>query len=394
MYPETSAQPRRPRGGGGISYDAAKGKWRITWPIRGQRPGRRWIDGSRIDAERELRRELNARDAGGPRRDHRMTLEGWLRLWLESHVAAKATGTQIRYRDICERLIIPDLGHRKLAELDAEEIGAFKARLMRDGHNPRGADSILDVLSAALGQAVRSGRLGHNPRTRVARSRQAPQRIDPPTREEVDRILEAVALDPRWLAIYGLSIGHGLRQSELLGLRHGDRTADGALLRVERKREYRTGRTDEEPKDASTRTVRLLPWVAEALDALPRAAPGAPLFPGSRPGSTLHPKTLLVHLYGLCADLGLRRRYEWHDLRRAFGTRIVAAGSSLPAAQVAMGHRDFRTTRLYLAPDGIVDDLAPPPSQRSGGTTGALTGALHQRQGHFQKRQPRTKANG
>ena len=283
-------KPRRPRGAGGINYDAVRGQWRISWPIPGQKPGRMWIDGSRIDADRELRRQLALRDAGSPRLDHRLTVGAWLKTWLETHVAAKSQGTQIRYRDITNRLIVPALGAIRLADLDDTDIARFKARLVRDGHTRRGADSVLDVLSAALGQAVRSRLIGQNPRTQVARERKPPQMIDPPTRDEADQILAAVADDPRWLALYGLALGHGLRQSELLGLRHGDRTADGLTLRVVRKREHRTGRLDEEPKDASVRTLRLLPWIAEALDRLGPAEPDALLFPGSRRGIDAQPQ--------------------------------------------------------------------------------------------------------
>jgi integrase len=333
--------------------------YRITWPIRGQRPGSDYVAGSRIDAERELRARLNERDAGAGKVDRRMTVGRWVDAWLAGPVAGKATGTRIRYADISARLIVPALGRIRLAELTSSDVERFRADLVRAGYTKRGADSILDVLGAALGAATKvrpHPLIAQNVRAGVDREPKARRLIDPPTRPEQDAILAAVADDATWSAIYALTIGHGLRSSELLGLRHGDRIGD--RLTIQRKREYRTGDTSEEPKDGSVRRLTLAPWVAAALDRLPKATPAAPLFPGGRPGTTVHPHTLLDHIHRLSGELGLRRRYTWHDLRRAYGTRIAATNS--PAAvTAAMGHRDYRTSLLYIAPVDVVDDWTP-----------------------------------
>jgi integrase len=356
------ANERRPRGSGGLSFDQRRNQWRITWPIPNDRPGSEYVDGSRIDAERALRRRLQERDAGAGRADHRITVERWIREWLGSHVAAKSTGTRIRYADISERVIIPAIGRQKLADLDDRELARFKASMIRAGRTPRGADSVMDVLSAALGQAVTSGVLGSNPRRAVKRERPARRLIDPPTRAECDAMLAAVADQPVWYALFALTIGHGLRQSEVLGLRRRDRSADGRVLRIERKREYRTGSLAEEPKDGSTRLILLKPWIAEALDRLGPGDAESLLFPGARDASTpIHPHTLLDRVHELSEVLGLRRRFTWHDLRRAFGTRI-AAGNSVATITSAMGHRDFRTSLLYIAADELVDDMPAPGS--------------------------------
>lgn len=353
--------PRRPRGSGSISYDTVRDRYRIGWPIKGRAPASEYlpIGASRIDADNLLRQRLNERDASaGVKVDRRMTLAAWMQTWLTGHVAGRAIGTQIRYRDISERLILPALGHVRLAELGSSDIERFRAQLIAGGHTRRGADSVLDVLSACLGHAVRSRPplLASNPRGAVTREAKARRLIDPPTPAEQDALLAALAQEPVMYAAFALTIGHGLRSSELLGLRHGDRIGD--QLFIVRKREYRTGDTSEEPKDGSARTVTLKPWVADALDALPKAMPGGLLFPGERPGQSIHPHTLLTRIHDLSASLGLRRRYTWHDLRRAYGTRIAAANSPATVT-AAMGHRDYRTSMLYIAPAAVVDDWTP-----------------------------------
>jgi integrase len=375
---------RRPRGSGGLTYSHPRGAWRITWPIRGQRPGSEYVEGSRIDAERVLRQRLQERDAsGGVKVDRRLTVAGWIDRWLAGHVAGLSVGSQVRYADIGRRLIIGStIGRVKLADLSSGDIERFRAELIAGGHTRRGADSVLDVLSAALGHAVRSKPplLASNPRTAVRREPKPRRLIDPPTPAEQDAILAAVASDPVWYAAYALTIGHGLRQSELLGLRHGDRVGD--RLRIERKREYRSGSTSEEPKDGSVRQVRLHPWTADALDALPRGVPAADLF-------AMHPHTLLTHIHGLSRQLGLRRRYSWHDLRRAYGTRIAAANS--PASvSAAMGHRDYRTSMLYIAAADVVDPWTPSAAPLTGDPA-PLTAPLRGRNGIDQRPDPRSK---
>jgi integrase len=350
---------RRPRGSGSISYDKSRDRYRIGWPIRGQAPGSEYLPAgsSRIDADQLLRRRLNERDAsGGVKVDRTMSTGAYIETWLAGHVAGKAIGTRIHYADLSRRLIIPALGRIRLADLSTSDIARFRAELIRAGYSRRGADAVVDVLGAALGRAVRDRVLDRNPRAGVDREPKARRIIDPPTPAEQSAILAAVADSPTWSAIYALTIGHGLRSSELLGLRHGDRIGD--QLAIVRKREYRTGDTSEEPKDGSVRMVTLQPWVLAELDRLPKATPAAPLFPGGRPGTTIHPHTLLDHIHGLQLELGLRRRYTWHDLRRAYGTRI-AARNSTAAVSAAMGHADYRTSLLYIAPAAVVDDWRP-----------------------------------
>ena len=236
--------------------------------------------------------------------------------------------------------------------------------MLRAGRPKSGADSVLSVLSAALGQAVRSGKVGRNVTKGIwAKPRPRPRQV--PTRAEADAMLAAVYAegDPRWMALYGLAIGHGLRQSETLGLMGADRSRDGRTLTVNRKMELRTGRTDEEPKDGSVRSLVLLPWVAQALDALGPRKPGELLFPPmSKRGVRMNGHTLLDHVHALSARLELAHRYDWHSLRHVFGTRMADLGNSPASIQQAMGHRDYRTTTRYLHPGVLVDDLAVPLS--------------------------------
>lgn len=343
-----------------MTFDAKRGDWVITWPVKGSEPRKERVDGSRIDAERVLRQRLAERDAGTYASDHRMTLDQWLTVWLGSHVAAKSTGTIRRYTDLTDRLIRPAIGHVKLADLDPEILARFKADLIRKGHTPRGADSVLDVLGAALTVACKSPKppIRVNPRNGVKRELKRKAMIDPPTRAEADAIL-AAPLPPKRRAAFALAIGHGLRESEVLGLRRGDRTADGLSLHVVAKANP-DGTIDSEPKDGSTRIVRLKPWVAATLDELGPGPADSLLFPSSRdPRKAMHGHTLLDWVHEISAELGLRRRYTFHDLRRAFGTRN-AAGNDLNTLARAMGHRDTRTTLLYVAAGELVDDLDAP----------------------------------
>ena len=129
--PTPTQQTRRPRGSGGIAYDKRRDLYRITWPRRGQTAGSDYVSGSRIDAERELRKRLNERDAApGAKLDRRLTVAGWIESWLAGPVAGKSLGTQIRYADISRRLIVPAVGRIRLAELTSSDVERFRADLV------------------------------------------------------------------------------------------------------------------------------------------------------------------------------------------------------------------------------------------------------------------------
>lgn len=165
----------------------------------------------------------------------------------------------------------------------------------------------------------------------------------------------------------------GLRTGEVSGLNVGDVDLLHHSVRIRRTRTRRGGEwVEHTPKSGKARTVPMMPWVEEDVRALlashPRAHdPGAPLWPGSRPGgsgSGRDGRFTTAQASG-SVDFGqpwepgtfLRRRFRpatlsvglgsvrLHDLRHTFAS--LAASRGVPSPQVAewLGHSDDVITR-------------------------------------------------
>lgn len=100
-------------------------------------------------------------------------------------------------------------------------------------------------------------------------------------------------------------------------------------------------------------------------DALERKYPGAAtstawqfLFPASRIGADrrsgvlrrhhLHPTAVQRAVASAIRAAGLHRRASCHTFRHSFATRLVETGYDIKLVQSLLGHRDIRTTEIYL----------------------------------------------
>ena len=145
----------------------------------------------------------------------------------------------------------------------------------------------------------------------------------------------------RDLAILLLLYGAGLRVAEALSLTARDLPV-GSTLRVTGKR-------------AKTRTVPVLPMVAQAIAEYARLCPfpltgSAPLFVGAR-GGPLNPDLVRRSVRGARLRLGLPDSLTPHALRHSFATHLLAQGADLRSLQELLGHASLSSTQIYTAVD-------------------------------------------
>ncbi len=163
------------------------------------------------------------------------------------------------------------------------------------------------------------------------------------TRTEYTRLLAACAENPRDLAIITLFLQTGIKLSELVRLQIADiELADQAgesngWLMVQ---------------EGSGRKGRVLPLNQKAGEALR----GYLLVRGVNDIGTL----FLNRAGGLLGSRGVQKVIEKymgkagikgasvHSLRHTFGTHHAAKGTSIKTIQKVMGHKDSRTTEVYL----------------------------------------------
>jgi integrase/recombinase XerD len=157
---------------------------------------------------------------------------------------------------------------------------------------------------------------------------------------EVARLL-AAARDTLDLLIVALLFETGLRAREAVELRLQDIDPSSQTIRV------RAGKYGEE------RIVFYGPLTAEALRRWLEENPG--LKPSDRLLGISY-SALYKRLKTLAKRAGLDpTRVRPHVLRHTFATEALRRGVSLPAVQRLLGHKDIKTTQIYL--HLVLDDL-------------------------------------
>jgi integrase len=196
----------------------------------------------------------------------KQTVADFLKAWLDGTAAQRVRAkTLSSYRQLVANYIVPQLGDRALRQLTLPEIDRSYAALSDRGLSPRTVRYVHSVLRQALGHAVKSRLLVHNPSDYATLPRQQRTEMRALTADEGRRFLEAAA-DDRWYALWALLLTAGLRPSEALGLRWSD--VEPGRIRVQRTLVHLGGgdwRFDECKTSRSRRTVPIPPVADAAL---------------------------------------------------------------------------------------------------------------------------------
>ena len=157
------------------------------------------------------------------------------------------------------------------------------------------------------------------------------------------------------MALYGA----GLRVSELVALQAADIDSRRKLIRVRQGK----GRKDRE--------VLLPARLLETLRVYWKASkPIVWLFPGQDTQRPITTRSVRLVCKQAATKAKLSKRVSPHTLRHSFATHLLEDGVDLRTIQVLLGHRDLKTTTVYLhvSPTAAASTLSPldrltPPSQ-------------------------------
>lgn len=182
------------------------------------------------------------------------------------------------------------------------------------------------------------------------------KRLIPPKKEtapprvlsemEYQRLLRAVANEPRDAAIIELLLQTGIRLSELAGL-----TIDDIELPTKITPDPEdTGLITVRGKGRKTRTIPLNYKACRAVKSWLRVRPdyGTPdlFFSKFRTAITPIGFQWIVKRYLEEADI---HNAHVHTLRHTFGTHMAKNGAQLKTIQDMMGHNDLKTTSIYVS---------------------------------------------
>ncbi len=366
----------RPRG---------KGAWELKYdvgidPLTGRRVTKyATVRGPKRDAQRELRRRLDAVDQGRHADPGKLSAGGWLREWLDLAQNEFSPTTWERFADIVNKHLIPALGALPLAKLQPVHIQSYYAKALksgrRDGKGGLSPQTICHhhgVLSLALKRARSLRLIATNPVEDVKRPKVERQEIEYLDPSDAVKLLRTAA-GTRLHAPIFLALATGVRRGELLALRWSDLDLDRGSLTVAQAIEQTKagGLRFKPPKTKrSRRVIALSPSVVDLLRAhkVQQARERLALGLGKDDlglvftrldGSIINPRNFTKKFSRLVAQAEVRL-ISLHGLRHTHITDLLRAGVHPKIASERAGHASVAITMdIYShAVPGLQEDAA------------------------------------
>jgi integrase len=300
-----------------------------------------------------------------------LTVGQFLDRWLQTSKGRTSDRTHEERERVVNTHLRPRMGGLRLAKLSTLHVEGLYADMRRDVEGAWATRHAADVLTAALGHAVRLKLIPNNPAASdvVPKPRTPKPEIQFLTQDQVNRLL-AAARGQRVYPLVAAALGTGCRQGELLGLTWADIDLKAGTLSVRRSLSMtKAGFVLKEPKTAAgRRMVSLPPFVVEALTALKAEALkagqlAAPVF-CTRTGGYLQRKNVLRAFRAAVVRTNraiaaerwesedgakpLPAKVRFHDLRHTVASLLLSDGGSLRAVSQRLGHSNpALTLRVY-----------------------------------------------
>ena len=295
----------------------------------------------------------------------RMTLGQWLDVWLTTYKAPRVrTMTRTNYTGVIRNHLQPALGHIVLQALRPEQVQQYCQTKAAQGLDASTITIHLRVLSNALKQAEKVGRVSRNVARLVDSPRTTRKERHTLSMAQVRDILLPALLDHRLSAAFLVLFLTGVRRGELLGLRWCDVDLDAGVLHVRQILERVTNPLEIgkktvlvflDPKTERSRRTVALP--AECIVALRQhrarqaeerlrlgaAYQSLALVFATERGTPIEPRTMNALFTQMLARAGLPA-IRLHDARHTFATWMLQSGVSLKTVSDQLGHSSIAIT--------------------------------------------------
>ena len=291
----------------------------------------------------------------------RLTVEAWLRRWLDR--GSWGPRTYQHYEWLVTQHIIPEIGRKPLGKLSPSDVDALLKRKLAKGLAPRTVHHIRACLRNALTIAKRDRLVTNNAATdsRPVKAQRFEAKTLSPAQARM--LLDHVKGD-RLEALYVLATWTGMRQGEVLGLSWPDVDLETGRLQVRRQLQRLGGKPQlvQLKSESSRRTLPLIEPVAEALRQHQRGQRKErwaarrddrwDLVFTDPQGAPLEATAVLRAFQSHLAEAGLPK-VRFHDLRHGAASLMAAKGVHPKIAQAILGHSNFSTTMDIYSHVGI-----------------------------------------
>jgi integrase len=293
--------------------------------------------------------------------DERITVKHFLEYWLSVTETTVRPRTYKRYAEYVRVHALPEIGHRRLAQLRPIHLQDLYAARLKAGASPSTVQHLHAALHRALKMAERWEYVPRNVASRVSPPRVPKFKIRPLTVPEVRRLLTASS-GTRFEAAVVLAVVTGMRLGEIFALRWSDiDLGDDAVVHVRGSLQRVDGRLQVvEPKTAgSVRDVALSELGREALRRHRKQQTKHRMQLGD---SWEDNNLVFPNAWGrfMATDYFVRREFKrildraglphirFHDLRHTFATLQLGNQQPIKIVSEMMGHsRTAITQDLY-----------------------------------------------
>jgi integrase len=269
--------------------------------------------------------------------------------FLAEHVVRRRSSTELAYRIVLRKYILPAIGRRKVAAVEFEDIERLHATVSRQ--HPTQANRVLAVTAKMFALAVKWKLRPDNPAKGVARNREHQRRryLRP---DELTRLTAALAEDrnQETCDVLRLLLLTGARRSEVLfakweqfDLKAGTWSKPHTITKQQRDHIVPLSAPAREILQRRYQQQRDVPWV----------------FPGRGDQARKDTRHVWARVLKRAGIHGLRI----HDLRHSYASHLVNAGFSLPVIGQLLGHSQISTTSRYAH---LYDDVQRAATERVG----------------------------
>jgi integrase len=374
---------RREYGSGSIYQRQSDGRWfgsiQLGTSANGTRQRKTVSAKTRRDVVKKLR-DLNVKmkaEGKASTADPRTTVKTYATRWLERTASTSRPKTYVTDKGAVEKWIIPTIGHRRLGDLEPDDVRALATALRKAGKSTSTMLRYHGVLIRILKAAVQDGHpiplrtIAADKPEKAIHDRQAMS-----TPEALLVLAEAgkLAHGSRWL----LALLQGMRQGEALGLTWDAVDLEAETLRIEwqlqslpyidaddRKQGFRIPDGYEARRLAGAyhlvrpktrkgfRVIPLVPGATDALREWRRVAPESPhgLVWCTAKGRPINLRDDTEEWQALQQAAGVKhpagRWYHVHEARNTTATLLMELGVPESVRIAIMGHSSIATTRGY-----------------------------------------------
>ncbi|MBV7292327.1 tyrosine-type recombinase/integrase [Corynebacterium sp. TAE3-ERU16] len=207
----------------GSLYKTKRGYWTAAFTVGYDGKGRqvrRTVSAKTQSRVLEKRRQLLRELEESSTAPEKITVETWMQRWLDTTAFEKLNPRVLAdYRSKNRLYITPTLGSYRLRDLGADEVRELHAAARQAGLSDRTVQIVHTVLSTALSDAVREGKIDQNPCERVGRPRaRSRQRQALSVMHARKVIIAAFEEEDPLASMWASFLFLGARKAELIGL--------------------------------------------------------------------------------------------------------------------------------------------------------------------------------